>query len=146
MTHGYENKRTACRWLALLDARRVEELCAMTAPTWMLHGGPSGLPCGPEGVRALVRGIGPIDQTWTVEDLIAEGDRVVVRATSTCLQANFLGLPSHGRWQTFTEFFIHRIVNGRMLETWRQADDLGRVFQLGGHIEPPTITGRKLMR
>jgi hypothetical protein len=132
-----ENKMTALRWFALLDAHRIEELCAMTAPTWLMRGGPAGLPPGPDGLRELFRRAGPIDQHWTIEDVIAEGDKVVVRATNTCLEESFLGIPARGRWQTFTATFIHRIAGGTILETWRTADDLGRVLQLGARVEPP---------
>jgi len=131
-----DNKIIARRWLELISAHRIEEICAMTAPTWTMRGGPLQLPSGPDGVRELFRLIGPIDQQWTIEDVIAEGDKVVVRATNTCVQESFFGIPGRGRQQTFTATFIHRIADGKMLETWRNADDLGRIFQLGGRIEP----------
>lgn len=103
-----------------------------------MHGGPPGLPPGPDGLRKLFRTFGDIDQTWTIEDVIAEGDRLVVRATNRCLQESFLGVPSHGRWQTFSAIFIHRIADGKIVATWRNADDLGRLLQLGARIEPAT--------
>jgi hypothetical protein len=132
-----ENKRIARRFLDLVSDHRIEELCEMVAPTWTMHGGPPNLPPGPEGVRELFRTIGPVDQTWMIEDIIAEGDKVVVRATNTCLQESFLGIPTRGQWQTFTATFIHQIADGQIRETWRNADDLGRVLQLGARIEPP---------
>lgn len=110
----------------------------MVAPNWTMYGGPPGLPPGPDGLRELFRGFGEIDQTWTIEDVIAEGDRLVVRATNRCLQESFLGVPSHGRWQTFSAIFIHRIADGKIVATWRNADDLGRLLQLGARIEPAT--------
>ncbi len=131
-----ENKRIAQRFLELVGEHKVEELCEMIAPTWTMHGGPPALPPGPEGLRELFRTFGQIEQTWTIEDIIAEGDKVAVRATNTCLQERFLGIPSHGRWQTFTATFIHWIVDGKIRETWRNADDLGRLLQLGARIEP----------
>jgi len=131
-----ENKTTARRWLDLISEHRIEEICEMTAPTWTMHGGPPELPCGPNGVRELFRIIGPVTQKWTIEDVIAEGDKVVVRATNICAQESFLGIPCRGQQQVFTATFIHRIVDGKILETWRNADDLGRVLQLGARIEP----------
>ena len=131
-----DNKIIARRWIEFISEHRIEEICAMTTPTWTMHGGPPQLPSGPEGVRALFRSIGPIDQQWTIEDVIAEGDKVVVRATNTCVQESFFGIPGRGRQQTFTATFIHRIADGKMLETWRNADDLGRLFQLGARIAP----------
>jgi predicted ester cyclase len=134
-----DNKTLARRWLGLVSEHKIEEICEITAPTWTMHGGPpGGLPAGPDGVRELFRTIGPIDQEWTIEDVIAEGDRVAVRATNTCIQDSFLGVPGCGRRQTFTATFIHRIVDGKVLETWRNADDLGRLLQLGARIVPGT--------
>ncbi|MGH3612181.1 MAG: hypothetical protein ACRDRK_06130 [Pseudonocardia sp.] len=42
--------------------------------------------------------------------------------------------------QVFTATFIHRIVDGLVVETWRNADDLGRLIQLGAR------TGRRWRR
>jgi predicted SnoaL-like aldol condensation-catalyzing enzyme len=135
-----ENKRIARRFLELVSEHDVEALCGMVVPTWTMQGGPPGLPPGPDGLRELFRTFGETDQTWTIEDVIAEGDKVVVRAMNRCLQESFLGVPSHGQWQTFSAMFIHRISDGRIVETWRNADDLGRLLQLGARIEPATST------
>ena len=135
-----ENKRIARRFLELVSEHEVEAPCGMVAPTWTMQGGPPGLPPGPDGLCELFRTFGEIDQTWTIEDVIAERDKVVVRATNRCLQESFLGVPSHGQWQTFSAIFIHRIADGKIVETWRNADDLGRLLQLGARIEPATST------
>ncbi len=80
-----DNKMIARRWLELINEHKIEEICEMIAPTWTMHGGPpGGLPPGPDGIRELFRQIGPIEQEFTIEDLIAEGDKVVVRATNRC--------------------------------------------------------------
>ncbi|MDZ7970341.1 MAG: ester cyclase [Nostoc sp. DedSLP03] len=131
-----DNKIIAQRWIELISEHKIEEICEITAPNWKMHGGLPGLPLGPEGVRKLFGSFGPIEQKWTIEDVIAEGDKVVVRATNTCIQESFFGIPSRGRQQTFTATFIHYIVDGKIVETWRNADDLGRVLQLGARIEP----------
>jgi predicted ester cyclase len=130
------NKTIARRFLHLISDHNLEELTALIAPTWKMHGGPPNLPAGPAGLRQLFATFGNITQQWTIEDLIAEGDKVVVRATNTCLQDSFLGIPSHGKQQTFTATFIHQIAEGKVMETWRNADDLGRLLQLGARIEP----------
>jgi hypothetical protein len=131
------NKQIARRWLTLVGEHNIEALCAMTAPTWTMHGGPPALPSGPEGIRELFRQIGPVEQTWTIEDVIAEGDKVMVRATNTCRQESFFGIPGAGRQQVFSAMFLLQIADGKVLETWRNADDLGRIFQLGGQVVPP---------
>jgi predicted SnoaL-like aldol condensation-catalyzing enzyme len=133
-----DNKIIARRWLELISEHKIEEICEMIAPTWRMHGGPPSLPLGPDGVRQLFGTIGPIDQKWTVEDVIAEGDKVVVRATNTCVQESFWGIPGRGQQQTFTAMFMHAIADGKITETWRNADDLSRLLQLGARIEPGT--------
>ncbi|HEY9659006.1 MAG TPA: ester cyclase [Allocoleopsis sp.] len=130
------NKEIARRFLELVSEHNITELCEMVAPTWRMHGGPPNLAAGADGIRQLFNTFGAIDQTWEIEDLIAEADKVVVRAINTCTQENFLGVPAQGRQQRFTATFIHHIVDGKIIETWRNADDLGRLMQLGARIEP----------
>lgn len=131
-----DNKTLARRFLELVSEYKIVELCDMVSPTWRMHGGPPNLSSGPDGIRELFSTFGTIEQEWTIEDMIAEADKVVVRATNTCVQEKFLGIPAHGRQQTFTATFIHQIVDGKIVETWRNADDLGRMLQLGARIEP----------
>lgn len=131
------NKALAVSWLTDLNERRIEVMLRTTADDWQMHGGPPALPTGRDGLRSLIAHIGPIDQTWTIDDVIAEGDRVVVRATNTCVQDDFLGLPAAGIRQVFTATFTFRIVDGLIHEIWRNADDLGRVLQLGATLTPP---------
>jgi ketosteroid isomerase-like protein len=131
-----DNKAIARRFLQLVAEHNIPELCEMVSPTWRMHGGPPALPPGPGGIRTLFGTFGQIEQEWTIEDVIAEGDKVVVRATNTCLQDSFFGVPAHGRRQRFTATFIHQIADGKIVETWRNADDLGRLLQLGAKIEP----------
>src|SRR4051812_32940033 len=94
------------------------------------------MPTEAEGMRKLFESFGNIEQEWIINVVIAEEGKVVVRATNNCKQESFLGVPSYGRSQTFTATFIHRIVDGKIAETYRNADDLGRVLQLGAQIVP----------
>jgi ketosteroid isomerase-like protein len=132
------NKELATRWLNLVSDGDLDGLCRLIAPTWRLYGGPPGkVLIGHDGLRELFAAhIGPIEQKWTIDDVIAEGDRVVVRATNSCTQDEFAGIPAHGRLQVFTATFTFRIADGLIAETWRNADDLGRLLQLGARIVP----------
>lgn len=134
------NKIIARYWLEFISTGNIEAICRITAPEWRMHGGLPGLPSGPDGVRKLFSSFGKIKQEWKLDAIIAEGDKVVVRATNRCIQESFLGVPAFGRKQTFSATFIHRIVNGKIQETWRNADDLGRVIQLGARIIPSRPT------
>ncbi|BAY41822.1 hypothetical protein NIES2111_62180 (plasmid) [Nostoc sp. NIES-2111] len=139
MSEAQENKKIVQQWFELITEHKVDDICEMTTSDWLMHGGLPGLSPGPDGVRQLFASFGEIEQTWTIEDIIAEGDKVVVRAINTCTQDSFLGIPAHGRQQTFTATFIHRLVDGKIAETWRNADDLGRVIQLGARIQPGNL-------
>ena len=129
-----QNKTIARNWFDLVSAGEVEEICRLTAPTWTMQGGPPNLPSGHAGVRELFRFVGSVEQQWTIDDMIAEGDKVAVRATCTCTQDSFLGIDGRGKQQVFAAIFIHRITGGLIQETWRSANDLGRVFQLGARL------------
>jgi len=109
----------------------------MTSPTWTMEGGPPNLPPGHDGLRVLFDHIGEVQQTWTIDDVIAEADKVVVRATNHCTQQSFFGVPGRGIEQVFTATFTMQITDGLVCRTWRNAADLERLLQLGARILPP---------
>ena len=68
----------------------------------------------------------------TVEDLIAEGDKVVARNSVTGThQGEYMGRPPTGRSITYNEIFILRLAGGRITETWGVVDVLSQMRQLG---------------
>ena len=72
------------------------------------------------------------DGHFNLEDMIAEGDRVVVRHTFRGThQGDFRGIPPTGKQVTTTAIVISRIANGKAIEAWFNGDDLGRMQQLG---------------
>jgi steroid delta-isomerase-like uncharacterized protein len=72
------------------------------------------------------------DWVETVEDVIAEGDRVVVRVVGRGThEGEFQGIPPTGRRVIATGVGIARIANGQIAETWAAYDALGLLRQLG---------------
>lgn len=68
----------------------------------------------------------------TIDDLVAEDDRVVARKTWTGTHAGaFRGLEPTGRRVVFGGVVIWRIEQGRLAERWVTLDLLGLVAQLG---------------
>lgn len=108
----------------------------LIAPNAVNHdpAAPPSITGGARGVKAVVtmlRGAFPDDQ-HTIEDLIAEGDKVVVRLThSGTHRGTFLGLPPSGRHITQTSIHIFRFADGKVVEAWANRDDLGLMQQLG---------------
>lgn len=67
-----------------------------------------------------------------VEDVIAEGDRIVLRFTMRGThRGEFLGVPATGRQVTWSGINIARVANGKFVEIWGCADLLGLLQQLG---------------
>ncbi|HEV8566301.1 MAG TPA: ester cyclase [Actinoplanes sp.] len=67
-----------------------------------------------------------------VEDLIAEGDKVVCRDTVTGTHlGEYRGLPPTGKSVTYNEIFIVRFAGGRIAEIWGVVDVFSQLQQLG---------------
>jgi steroid delta-isomerase-like uncharacterized protein len=78
----------------------------------------------------LLRGLP--DLHLTIEDLIAEGDKVVMRASVTGThQGEYMGLPPTGKSITYNEIFIWRLAGGRITEMWGVVDVFSQMKQLG---------------
>ncbi len=61
------------------------------------------------------------DAHWTVEDQIAEDDRVVTRWTFVGThRGDFAGIPATGRPVTMTGITIDRLIGGRIVEEWEE--------------------------
>lgn len=95
---------------------------------------PPGLPPGPEGLKQVASGYFTAfpDLRITVEDQIAEGDKVVTRWTSGGINTGSLfGMPATHKAATITGITITRVVGGKVVETWTNFDNLGLLQQLG---------------
>jgi steroid delta-isomerase-like uncharacterized protein len=78
----------------------------------------------------LLRGVP--DVHVAVEDVIAEGDKVVSRNTVTGThQGEYRGIPPTGKSITYNEIFIFRFANGRIAEIWGVVDVFSQMKQLG---------------
>jgi predicted ester cyclase len=66
------------------------------------------------------------------DDIISEGDKVVVRATFRGLhQGDFNGIPATGMAVNISLMLIYRLANGKVTEHWMNADSLGLLQQIG---------------
>jgi steroid delta-isomerase-like uncharacterized protein len=78
------------------------------------------------------------DLTYTVEDQVAEGDKVVSRYTvSGTHQGEFFGIPGTGKRIEMTGINIDRFdESGKLVEEWPEYDLLGAMRQMGAVPEP----------
>ncbi len=74
----------------------------------------------------------------TVDDQVAEGDKVVTRWTVTGTHTGeFEGIASTGKHVTFTAISIHRMEGGKLAERWAAVSVLGVQQQLGAVLASP---------
>jgi steroid delta-isomerase-like uncharacterized protein len=99
----------------------------------VVHGFP-GLPPG----RDAYRGVGQMflsafpDSNITVEDMLADGDKVAVRYMYTGThQGELQGIPATGKEIAVQGILINRIVNGKIVERWEIFDQMAMLQQLG---------------
>lgn len=104
----------------------------------------AGLPPGPDGVKqawSMFRAAFP-DLRATIDDMIAEGDRVAVRGeVRGTHRGELMGIPPTGKRVTVTLIDINRIDNGKLVERWGETDMLGMMRQLG--VVPAPEQGHK---
>jgi steroid delta-isomerase-like uncharacterized protein len=98
----------------------------------------------PEDVKQFLRqyrGAFP-DLQITIEDQIAEGDKVVTRWSSRGTHdGEFRGIAPTGRQITVTGIGIFRFSDGKVVESWDNFDQLGMMQQLGVIPSPEQATG-----
>ena len=130
-----ENKAIVRRFVDEVQSKgnidAIDELCS---PEFINHSAPPGVPSNCEGVKqvtAMFRQAFP-DSYFTVEDMLAEGDKVATRKTfHGAHQGEFMGIPPTGQRVSIGLIDIVRIVDGQVVEHWSMGDNLGMMQQLG---------------
>jgi steroid delta-isomerase-like uncharacterized protein len=92
------------------------------------------LPPGREAMMLLGQAVvaGFPDVQVTVEDLLADGDKVIERTTARAThQGTFNGVPATGKPVLWTEIHIYRLAHGRIAELWSEIDFLAILMQIG---------------
>ena len=130
-----ENKALVRRWFAEIDKGNEHIVDELVAIDYIDHNPPlPDMAPGREGVKqanTLLRVAFP-DVRHTIEDQIAEGDKVVTRITARAtFQGEILGIPPTGERITMEGISIHRIAGSQFVEHWAVADNLGLYQQLG---------------
>ena len=134
MTTLDDNKAIVRRFIdeIFVQGRRetVDELLAddFVAHTWPSTGKPKDDLKAAIGMtrKALA------DVRFTIDDLIAEDDRVAARLTTSARQVGeFMGMPASNKRYEIGEIHIFRLTDGKVVEHWHQFDQMGLMKQLG---------------
>jgi len=108
---------------------------AILAPDWKDYPLAPGQQPGREGFEPVVKMFRTTfpDLTATNEDILADGDKVMVRSTIRGThKGTFLGVPATGKEVSFGAMDIHQVANGLIAETWHIEELVSVLFQIGG--------------
>jgi steroid delta-isomerase-like uncharacterized protein len=135
-----ESKMLARRYMTeVWDKGNLEAVDELVAPTFIDHNPPPGLPSDRDGLKqsvTLFRTAFP-DLKSTIEDLVAEGDKVVGRIVARGThRGEFQGIQPTGKPVTIEGIFIGRVAGGKLMESWEQFDAAGLLQQLGALPSP----------
>jgi steroid delta-isomerase-like uncharacterized protein len=107
------------------------------------HDAPAGVPPGPLGLRQVAQQYLTAfpDLQLTIEDQLAEDDRVATRFTARGTHRGpFLGVPPTGQPFVVGGIAVDRFASGKLVESWLTYDRLGLLQQLG--VVPAGALGR----
>jgi steroid delta-isomerase-like uncharacterized protein len=127
------NKDLARRLYALINEGLVDQVADLVSPDYIEHDPLPGQGSGRDGVldrfSMITTALAP---HFTVDDLITEGDRIVVRWTNRGTHVGeFAGIPATSRTFTIAGIDIYRVADEQLCEHWHVIDELGMLAQLG---------------
>lgn len=128
------NKALATRlYEEVLSGGNLDVIEEIATDDYVEHNPLPGQGMGLQGLRdragMLTAALAP---RFTLEDVIAEGDRVVVRWTNSGTHVGeFAGIPPTNKDFTITGIDIYRVENGKLAEHWDVVDQLSLLQQLG---------------
>jgi steroid delta-isomerase-like uncharacterized protein len=127
------NKEAKKRYFDAFNAQDLEAIDELFAPDYVLHLAGAPDVQGSESLRQMVaQSFSNLsDAILRVEDMVAEGDKVVTRWTMTATHSGeFMGVPPTDRRLTMSGIIIDRFVDGRVVEAWESFDMYGLMAQL----------------
>jgi steroid delta-isomerase-like uncharacterized protein len=134
-----ENKAIVRRYQEIYNTNRLDELPQVLAPEFKPHTLMPGVPASLEGYKMVQNGVLAAfpDFHVSIEDLIAEGDKVAMRFLMTGThEGAFMGAPATGVKIHVTGISIFRLAGGQIVEHWGEEDSLGWMQQVGALPKP----------
>jgi steroid delta-isomerase-like uncharacterized protein len=127
-------KQDVTRWYDAFNKRTPAFLDDLLADNWVDLPPAPGQPNGRDGAKQLLVVLTTTfpDFKATIEDILQDGNKVVVRSTLSGTQAGpFTGIPSKGRALRIQAVDIHEFQNGKVVRTWHTEDWMTGFRQLG---------------
>ena len=125
------------------DAGKLDEVDRLISPDFNSHAAIPGMPQNHD-VRSMIHGMsmGAMpDRKVEIQDMIAEGDKVVVRCrvtgTNNATGFPWLGASANNAKIDFEWISIYRVKDGKVVEHWGVNDAFTLLQQTGGWTAPP---------
>jgi steroid delta-isomerase-like uncharacterized protein len=129
------NKAVVRRFIEeVQNKKNMDVFDELNAEDFVNLSAPPGMPTDREGGKMYLGGFLRAfpDSKVTVDDMIAEGDRVATKKTLTGTHTGeFMGIPASGNRVTLQFVDILRLRDGRIIEHWLSMDQLSFMQQLG---------------
>ena len=127
------NKRVALGFIDRVfvhgDPNAIDELTTGTFTAYTFGPQPVGRDFLRQALPRVAAGIS--DAEFRIEDVIAEGDKVAVRLTTSATHTGeFLGMPASGNRYSIQEIHIFGIRDGKVAEHWHEFDRAALLAQL----------------
>jgi steroid delta-isomerase-like uncharacterized protein len=129
-----QNKKFALHFYEEIDKQNFEAAIAMFAPDAKIYGSGGFKPAKPEELRPIFPAYFTAfpDYVHNIEDVIAKGDKVVIRTTYTGThEGDFFGALPTGNSFKYLGIHILTIKEGKIVEAWVLEDMLYLCQQLG---------------
>jgi steroid delta-isomerase-like uncharacterized protein len=135
-----QSKKLVLQLYELLNQGDAESTGDLVSEQYVEHDPLPGQGTGRDGVvdrfSMIVSALAP---HFTIDDVVAERDKVVVRWTNAGTHVgDFAGIPATGRSFTIAGIDIYRVADGSICEHWHVIDQLSMLGQLGLLPEPST--------
>lgn len=128
------NKAIVRQFFAALNTGNLGGIAALCAPAIVVHNVGAPDPLDLDGFLQLA---GMFDSAFpgavhTIEDIVAEDDRVVTRLSFQGVHGgDLMGIPPSGKSVAVSGVIIDKLAGGKIVETWRLFDQMGMMQQLG---------------
>ena len=127
-------KKTVTLWYEAFTKKDPALLDQILHDDWVDIPGAPGTPLGPAGIKPLLAQLTSTfpDLKLTIEDILQDGNKVVVRARMVGTQKQpFMSFPSKNRKMDIQVVDIHEFKDGRIIRTWHTEDWMTGLRQLG---------------
>jgi steroid delta-isomerase-like uncharacterized protein len=135
MAHDTEaNKRVIRAFAEAINARDWKRLDDLVAIDFVRHSNAAPGIGSREDLKRYLRSEVEIfpDAYESIEDMLAEGDRIAVRHAFRGTQVGPMeSFPASGRIMTADYLAIYRVADGKIAEAWVKWDNLSGLVQLG---------------